>query len=354
MKSNLKEIREALLVSVRSLILICCFFIVITIMLGSLFLFPNAISNNAKTLETAEIISLPNTDTAETSSKETGWRAPDESTIPNGEAGDQIRYGKELVAHTAAYLGPKGTVDVLINGMNCQNCHNDAGTKPFGINYSAVASTYPQFRPRANAMVSIVQRINGCFQRSMNGKALDPNSKEMKAMVAYIEWVGSEVPKGEKPENAGIKKLPYLDVAASPEKGEAVYAMHCQSCHGSEGEGILNAKGNEYIYPPLWGSDSYNDGAGLYRLRNFAGFVKYNMPFGATFNNPILSDEESWNVAAFVNSQPRPHKDQTADWADISKKPVDVPIGPYIDEFTEEQHKYGPFGPIEKAIKSKL
>lgn len=157
-----------------------------------------------------------------------------------------------------------------------------------------------------------------------------------------------------KPENAGIKKLPYLDVAASPEKGKAVYVQHCQTCHGSHGEGVLNAKGNEYLYPPLWGPDSYNDGAGLYRLRNFAGFVKYNMPFGVTKDSPQLSDEEAWHVAAYVNSRPRPHKDQSGDWKDISKKPVDVPTGPYIDDFSEQQHKYGPFAPIEEAIKAKL
>lgn len=351
MKENFTELRKALLVSTRSLILMACFFVAITVIVFALLLPQQNRTTGATLAQTStDTPSAPTSVQAE----EKGWKVPAESSIPAGEVGDQIRYGKELVAHTAAYLGPKGSVAVIANGMNCQNCHNDAGTKPFGINYSAVASTYPQFRPRANAMVSIVERINGCFQRSMNGVKLDPESKEMKAMVAYIEWVGSEVPKGERPENAGIKKLAYLDIAADPKIGSAVYAQHCQSCHGGNGEGILNAKGNEYIYPPLWGDDSYNDGAGLYRLRNFAGFVKYNMPFGVTVNNPILTDEEAWHVAAFVNSQPRPHKDQSADWKDIAKKPVDVPFGPYIDEFSAEQHKFGPFGPIEAAHKSIL
>ncbi len=345
------EIRNALLLSLRAVILLSCLFVAIAMILVSVFLYPDAIISPASPKTAAAVMDQVKT---EETPKDKNWQAPPENTIPAGETGEMIKYGRELIAHTAIYFGPKGSVATIANGMNCQNCHNDAGTKPFGINYSAVASTYPQFRPRSNAMVSIVSRINGCFQRSMNGSKLDSTSKEMKAMVAYIQWLGTDVPKGIRPENAGIKKLAYLDVAADPIKGKAVYAQHCQSCHGDNGAGILNAKGNEYIYPPLWGSDSYNDGAGLYRLRNFAGFVKYNMPFGVTADNPLLSDEEAWHVAAYVNSQPRPHKDQSADWKDISKKPVDVPFGPYQDEFSEQQHKYGPFDPIENVLKPNI
>jgi thiosulfate dehydrogenase len=114
---------------------------------------------------------------------------------------------------------------------------------------------------------------------------------------------------------------------------------------------MLNAQKNEYIYPPLWGKNSYNDGAGLYRLSRFAGYVKSNMPLGATHKTPQLSDEEAWDVAAYVNSKPRPHKDQSQDWPDAAKKPIDFPFGPFADKFSEEQHKYGPFEPIAKAAK---
>ncbi|MEP6628509.1 MAG: cytochrome C, partial [Ginsengibacter sp.] len=130
------------------------------------------------------------------------WQAPPVSTIPAGEAGDQIRYGRALIAHTSIYLGPKGTVASISNGMNCQNCHNQAGTKSYGFNFSAVASNYPQFRNRSGKMVSIVERINSCFSRSLNGQSLDTVGKEMKAIVAYIKWLGQDVPEGVKPENA--------------------------------------------------------------------------------------------------------------------------------------------------------
>lgn len=281
------------------------------------------------------------------------WTAPKASAIPAGEAGDQIRYGKALITHTSVYLGPKGTVASISNGMNCQNCHNSAGTKSYALNFSAVTANYPQFRKRSGKMVSTAGRINSCFTRSLNGKSLDTAGKEMKAIIAYIEWLGQDVPEGVKPENVGVVKLAYLNRAADPKKGQLVYSTTCQSCHGKEGRGHLNDAGTEYVFPPLWGKNSYNDGAGLYRLGSFAGFVKNNMPFGTTYKHPILSDKEAWDVAAFVNSRPRPHKDQSQDYILTGEKPVDCPFEPYHDNFTEIQHKYGPFEPILLA-KEKL
>lgn len=128
-----------------------------------------------------------------------------------------------------------------------------------------------------------------------------------------------------------------------------MYDNYCARCHGADGEGQLAESGLEWTYPPLYGDNSYNFGAGLYRVSKFASYVKSNMPYGVTFENPFLTDEEAWDVAAYVNSMPRPEKDLSADWPDISKKPVDHPFGPYVDEFSEEQHKYGPFAPIKAA-----
>lgn len=273
------------------------------------------------------------------------WKAPDEATISKDEAGDEIRYGKELIAHTAIYFGPKGKVAKISNGMNCQNCHNYAGTKPYGFDFSKVATTFPQFSKRSQSWLSIAGRINSCFHRSLNGQSPDTTGKEIKAMIAYIKWVGKNVPKGVQPVNTGVLDVNYLDRAADRRKGRIIYAT-CQVCHGTYGQGQLNEQGNEYIFPPLWGPHSYNDGAGLYQLGLFAAFVKANMPFGTTYKHPFLTDEQAWDVAAFVNSQPRPHKDQSKDFSVISNKPVDFPFGPYADRFTEKQHKYGPYQPI--------
>lgn len=277
------------------------------------------------------------------------WNAPDTATIPRTEQGDLVRYGRELVAHTAVYLGPQGTVAHTSNNMNCQNCHLEAGTKPWGNNYAAVASGYPKYRDRSGTVESIEKKINDCFERSMNGKALDSNSREMRAMVAYMLWLGKGVKKGEKPLGSGITALPYLERAADPAAGKEVYMGKCQRCHGANGEGLIDTiTAIGYSYPPLWGKNSYNIGAGIYRISKFAGYVKDNMPFGVAHGREELSNEEAWDVAAFVNSNDRPGKDISMDWPDIKTKPVDHPYGPFSDSFDEKDHKYGPFGKMKK------
>jgi thiosulfate dehydrogenase len=264
-----------------------------------------------------------------------------------GEERKKIIYGEELIVHTSQYLGPNGSVAQISNGMNCQNCHLNAGKMTWGNNYSAVFSTYPKFRERSGAMETVYKRVSDCFERSLNGTAPDSNSNEYQAIFSYIKWLGQNVKKGSKPVGSGIEKLPFMDRAADPLKGKQVYINQCQSCHGATGEGQLNLNKTAYDYPPLWGEHSYNTGAGIFRLSNFAGYVKNNMPFNqATHINPKLSNEEAWDVAAYVNSQPRPSKDLSKDWPDITKKPFDHPFGPYTDGFTEMEHKFGPYKPI--------
>ncbi len=278
------------------------------------------------------------------------WQSPDIKHINQGRR-TLVEYGKELIVHTAKYFGVKGIIGTSTNGMNCQNCHLEAGTKAFGNNYGLVASTYPKYRARSGTIENIEKRINDCFERSLNGKPLNSNSREMQAIKAYILFIGSNVSKDNEKNYKGLSmkdnQIKFLDRLASPKKGKLVYEQKCQSCHQPNGEGVWNADKTEFIYPPLWGKNSYNDAAGLYRISNFAKFVKYNMPLGANHENILLSDEEAWDVAAFVNSNPRPHKDNSKDWPKIHEKPFDHPFGPFADPFPENQHKYGPFPPIQ-------
>mgnify|MGYP006267002965 CR=1 FL=1 len=281
------------------------------------------------------------------------WKARDIDSVSDPVEKAKIQYGKDLIMHTAKYLGPNGTVMKISNGMNCQNCHLEAGTKVFGNNYGSVHSLYPKFRARSGSVENIYKRINDCVQRSLNGRALDTTGKEMQAIAAYINYIGSNVETGKKASGSGLKDLDFLDRTADSLKGRSVYVAKCQSCHQPGGEGLLMADNTEYIYPPLWGPGSYNDGAGLFRISNFAKYVKYNMPQGTRHENPQLTDEEAWDVAAYVNSRPRPHLDVPTDWPDRSKKPVDHPFGPYTDSFPEWQHKFGPFKAIAKAQKQR-
>jgi thiosulfate dehydrogenase len=260
-----------------------------------------------------------------------------------------IRYGRELIANTSFYLGPTGKIASISNGMNCQNCHLDAGTRFWGNNYSAVFSTYPKFRDRSGTIESIYKRVNDCLQRSLDGEELDTASREMQAIYAYIKWLGKDVPKGARPPGVGISDIPYPERAADTVRGQLIYSTKCVACHGPQGAGMWNADSGRYTYPPLWGTHSYNTGAGLFRLSRLAGYIRYNMPFGASYNAPQLSDSEAWDVAAYINSRPRPQKAFPSDWPDISRKPFDHPFGPYADSFSEGQHKYGPFAPIKSV-----
>lgn len=282
------------------------------------------------------------------------WESPDPLLAQSDPEAHLIAYGRDLIARTQDYLGENGLVRPgSINGMNCQNCHLDAGSKPFGNNYFGVQSLYPQMRARSGSLETIPKRINDCIQRSLNGQALDTTSREMRAMMAYMRWLGTGVPRGQKPKGAGLLDLPFLERAANPSLGQKTYAEKCASCHGTDGQGLPMPDGARN-YPPLWGPKSYNEGAGLFRLSRFAGYVKANMPFGASFQNPQLSDAEAWDLAAFVNTQPRPmHPFLQTDWPKIEKKPFDHPFGPFADSFPEFQHKFGPFGPIVAFYQSK-
>ena len=276
------------------------------------------------------------------------WKAPELFSIPDNNEGRQIQYGHDLIARTSSFIGPLGTVSPKANGMNCQNCHLEAGTKPFGNNFGSVASMYPKFRNRSGALESIEKRVNDCLERSLNGDPIDSLSKEMRAIVAYLKWVGKDVKRGEVAEGSGLFKLKWLDRAADKKTGKKLYLQKCQVCHGNTGEGQrLTEKGN-YLYPPLSGDQAFTTAAGLFRISNFSQYIHANMPHGATFENPILSEEESWDIAAYVLSLPRPKKEFPGDWPKLKTKPVDHPFGPYEDMFPEEQHKYGPFEPIER------
>jgi thiosulfate dehydrogenase len=152
----------------------------------------------------------------------------------------------------------------------------------------------------------------------------------------------------------GAGKMPELKRAADPARGKAVYARACSACHGPDGRGIPRTHpivDLGYMIPPLWGPDSFNDGAGMARLITAANFIHFNMPHGADYLNPQLTATQAWDVAAYMISQPRPAKPNLdRDFPDLLQKPVDTPYGPYADKFSERQHKYGPFAPIRNAI----
>lgn len=184
------------------------------------------------------------------------------------------------------------------NNVSCKNCHFGAGItlgeKNGGISLIGVTGAYPQYSQRSKKMITLAERLNNCFMRSMNGKPLPMNSPEMEALLTYLEWISCEV--------SHVKNIPWLglDDLQSKHKpdakhGEIVYKDHCAICHQPDGSGAAGI-------PPLWGPHSFNSGAGMSTMPMLSSFVYSNMPY----QEACLTEEEALDVAAYVISKPRP------------------------------------------------
>lgn len=289
------------------------------------------------------------------------WNIPDPDTLPDDTFGKSVRYGRDLIAHTSALIGPDATDASMRysgNGLECQSCHLEAGTRRFGIPLAGVWGVFPAFIGRENKVRTLEERINGCMERSMNGRSLPEGGPEMKAMLAYIRYISDGIPVGKPALGRGIPALPLPDRASDPQHGAQVFQTQCASCHQPDGQGKrLDAaeatpERRRFQVPPLWGPESYNDGAGMARSITAAEFIRANMPFGTDFEHPVLARQDAFDVAVFMNSQPRPHKAGVeSDYPNPSLKPADAAYPPFADPFPAEQHRVGPWAPIQQWLK---
>jgi thiosulfate dehydrogenase len=231
-----------------------------------------------------------------------GWS---DEALPAGPLGEAVAFGKRVLTHTpqnaAAYSG---------NALSCTNCHLNAGRMPHSAPWVGVWGVFPAYASRSARVISLQDRINGCFVRSMNGRALPIDSPEMIGILAYMQWLSRDVPTGMSVKGRGFLRIKSPQ-PPDAERGKQVYAQKCAVCHGADGQGIFGVSG-ETVYPPLWGPKSFNIGAGMARLNTAAAFVKANMPFG---QGGSLSDQDAFDVAAFFTRQPRPDfAEKSADW----------------------------------------
>ncbi len=240
------------------------------------------------------------------------FQFPSSAEIANQPNAETILYGKKLIEHTHIELPNNVTAKI-----NCTNCHLNAGTVPNAMPFVGVDDRYPKYRARSGKEDNLAERINGCFQRSMNGIVLSEDAPEMVAMIAYMEWLSSEVEDGKLVEEAGLSKLEPL--TPDVDNGKLLYQAKCQMCHQADGAGLATPDGTR-LYPPLWGGDSYNVGAGMARLHTAAAFIKWNMPFG---QGGSLSDQEAYDIAAYFSTQERP---------DFAHKNTDWPKGGKPDD----------------------
>ncbi|WP_339109742.1 c-type cytochrome [Thioclava sp. GXIMD4216] len=219
---------------------------------------------------------------------------------PNAE---ELVYGMRLNAETRDLLP-----DHVGDKLNCTSCHLNAGTVADGSPYVGVTAFFPTYMTRPGKVIDMQERINGCFQRSMNGKPLARDSAEMAAFLAYYDWMRGKTRPEDKVEGRGIGKID-TSLTPDPERGAQIYTAQCAACHGAQGEGVKDAEGR-VVYPPLWGAESFNIGAGMARTFKAAAFVKHNMPIAMHDGFPLgqggLSDQDAVDVAEYFTHMPRP------------------------------------------------
>lgn len=264
-------------------------------------------------------------------------------------------YGKRLMAQTTELLGPDvpdPKMRYIASRLSCGACHLGTGTEPGTLGLPPAYGHYPRFSGRSNTTSTIEDRVNECMQRSLNGRPLPKNSPEMIAMASYIRSLSDQDAatgaSGRKANEPPAFRTP--NRAAKLDAGKRVFEEHCTACHGTDGLGLLAAANpiHGYVFPPLWGPDSFNTGAGMHRVLTSARFIKARMPLG----KPDLDDEQAYDVAAFINSQPRPEMAHLElDYPDRKTKPADTGYGPFADSFPLQQHQFGPFQPIEAFYK---
>jgi thiosulfate dehydrogenase len=216
--------------------------------------------------------------------------------IPSGEVGKLVLYGRDILSHTARYAGKNVKAD-----MSCTSCHLQNGTKARALSLVGVYSRFPQYNIRAGRVISLEDRIAECFLYSMNGTPPAYTSREMESIVAYLAYLSAGSVLGSAPDATLIGREIAAPSVPKPSRGKAIYAQNCSACHQSDGRGISGS------FPPLWGSKSFNDGAGMHRISRMATFVKYNMPLGAPNS---LNAQEAYDVAAYVLAHPRPAFDK--------------------------------------------
>jgi len=234
--------------------------------------------------------------------------APADSEMPEGALGVSIRRGRALLAAT-----PDSLPDHVGGQLRCTSCHLDEGTRVNAAPLVGVYARFPQYRDRSNAVAIIEDRINDCFQRSLNGRALAYDGRDMRDIVAWLAFLSRGTPVHRDTTPRGIPLLAAM--TADSARGRAQFATVCAACHGMDGAGTPAG-------PPLWGPKSYNIGASMARLRTAASFIKYNMP---NDRPGTLTEQQAFDLAAYVNSHARPDlRGKENDWPK-GNAPEDVP-----------------------------
>ncbi len=221
---------------------------------------------------------------------------PSETAIPNDSFGDMVKQGERIFTDTQTFASR-----YVNNALSCANCHLDKGRQPNASPLWGAYPAYPAYRKKNGRVNTFAERLQGCFRYSMNGIAPPLGHPILVALETYAYWLAKGAPLGQELPGRGYLKLAAPAQAPNYARGSHVYAHYCALCHGSNGQGLSSH--GKIIFPPLWGPASFNWGAGMHELHHAAGFIKANMPLGL---GGTLTDQQAWDVAAFMNSHERP------------------------------------------------
>ena len=238
----------------------------------------------------------------------TNWYAVGVTQLGPGPENDLIRYGRDLVIDTPRHIGKSAAEPEMRfagNDLACQSCHLNAGLQPFAAPFVSTFATFPMMVD--DQVLTLTDRINGCMLRSMNGKRLPDDSREMNGLIAYMKFVGQGTPESVRVAGMGLRSLPAAESVPDATRGEKVYAQLCVTCHKADGQGERRtAPAVGYSVPPLWGDASFNEAAGMSKVAYAAAYIHANMPFGVNYEAPVLTVQQAWDVAAYMVSKPRP------------------------------------------------
>lgn len=299
--------------------------------------------------------------------------------------------GKELVHSTYKYLGAQ-SVTRAVNGLpyvgnklGCASCHMADGTQPHASPFVVVAQKYATpgiFNSRSNTFLDVPGRVNDCFERSLAGEPLPRDSKWMKDIVAYIDFLGTGIQPGytaTQVPGQGFPDVAKLTRAADPVRGLEIYKNSCTRCHQADGSGVRREDEKRYRYPALWGNNSFGLMSGTGRLSTTATLIHGTMPrdkVDPADPSTRMSQADASDVSAYILSKSHPLTDRFLnDWSGVGPGGMpnwlrrassasygltmprsdagiatDDPTKPPM--FTREQHTYGPFQPIEDALKA--
>ena len=223
-----------------------------------------------------------------------------------------IQLGEDLIRNTNTHALTAPYVPQ--SDLTCSSCHRDAGQKKaIASTFIGTAASFPAYNDRDKGIVTLQDRINSCFMRSMNGVRLPADSEALLAMTAYITWLSEGTPIKMNADravsgnnNAFVNKeiqALHNAGAANTVNGQVQYEARCAGCHGLDGLGADSDADGHFEFPPVWGPGSYNKGAGLASDFKGASWIQFNMPPAEEFS---LSNQDALDIMAYLNAQSRP------------------------------------------------